>query len=319
VDHRHGEQRDGRSAHCQPPLGGRQGLFGVGDDELDTDTRRHQGHRQGKMAVDPCRWLPGLLLVGHSSNHGALEVVEVQPPQTRGDEDANGCRERGFEPPRLVAQPDHDRRDRFAEYEDRKEAESLREVRGVERHPRLHLPQNEGRRERDGQAGGPQVIADGLGHEGGYQPEAGFDGEPDHVSGHQVPRFGHVAPGSFVHHDEHHPSYNKGEGECRGGVGLAAADAGRHEGYRHHLDDGQRSQPDVVGVEAVRVEGEARPGPPQRDEQPDVAEDSLPADIVEEASAEAGNGDHEHEVVEQLEPGCGPLLVGLGCPQPWGA
>ena len=71
----------------------------------------------------------------------------------------------------------------------------------------------------------------------------------------------------------------------RGGLG----DAGRQPGHGQHR--GQLGQPidEVVGVEAVGVEGEAGPRPPHAGEQPSEHQDAVGGEVVAEPDGQLGD------------------------------
>jgi hypothetical protein len=65
----------------------------------------------------------------------------------------------------------------------------------------------------------------------------------------------------------------------------------------------------LVGAEAVVEHGEAHPGPPEREEEPERDPDAAHRRLGHDQVSELGDGEHEDEVEVQLDPGDALALV----------
>src|SRR5207342_1291265 len=88
-------------------------------------------------------------------------------------------------------------------------------------------------------------------------------------------------------------------------------DGAREPGDREHSEQRQKPVDEVVGVEAGRVEREARPGPDDREKEREVAREPRGRGIRAEGRRNLGDRGDEDEIEEQLEPGRTTLFVDL--------
>ena len=85
-------------------------------------------------------------------------------------------------------------------------------------------------------------------------------------------------------------------------------DRDRRDAGGHAAGEEQQPLRRLVGAEAVVEDREADPGPPQREEQPERDPDAAHHGLGHDQVGELADGEHEHEVEVQLDPG-DPLAV----------
>ena len=81
-------------------------------------------------------------------------------------------------------------------------------------------------------------------------------------------------------------------------------EAGEHDREHEQPDD------DRVGIEHVRDPGGVVPGPPDDEQDEERPAGAAPGEVVEEQVRHLCDGEHEDEVVEELEVRSVPFLVG---------
>ncbi len=111
---------------------------------------------------------------------------------------------------------------------------------------------------------------------------------------------GHVPPGPQVADHQDEPDRGVAESEP---ATRRAGDLGHAGGHRHHAghaEEGEHAEHHVVGVEPVRVQRGARPGPPAQGQQRRERGGARPRRGGEQVSA-LRDEQHESEVEEQLQ------------------
>jgi hypothetical protein len=128
----------------------------------------------------------------------------------------------------------------------------------------------------------------------------------------------HMAIGTQVEIDQHDPEGGLAERELRRQALRCVAGAGGQAGDGQHGRELGQPVDDVVGIEAVGVEGEAGPRPPHAGEQSSKHQSTVEGQVVTQSDRELGDDQDEGEIKEQLEPGRRALLarVGLAVLQP---
>ena len=116
-----------------------------------------------------------------------------------------------------------------------------------------------------------------------------------------------------VHGQKHEPDQGVHDGEGDYGAGRTGRQGSGGQDDGRHLPSGQQAIDEVVGVVSVCVKGVTGPQPPQQAEVADVRPDSGPRGVRQQAAAEHRDGNYEHQVVEQLEPGGGAFAFLLHC------
>src|SRR5262249_37922341 len=86
---------------------------------------------------------------------------------------------------------------------------------------------------------------------------------------------------------------------------------------RQHGARLREAEDQVVGIEAVGVEGVESPSPDHHDKQTGEATEDADRGVQRECATELAYGGDKYQVEEELEPRRVPLLVRIGgCPQP---
>jgi hypothetical protein len=88
-------------------------------------------------------------------------------------------------------------------------------------------------------------------------------------------------------------------------------DVDRQRGHAEHRGEHRHAEDRVVGVEAIGVDGEADPHPPDGHEQARAAQRAGERRVVVQQRAELGDRDDEDQVEEQLRPRRVALGVGV--------
>ena len=220
---------------------------------------------------------------------------------------------------RGLARLDH----HLAEQDDQEQAEALREVVRVERLRGVLGPQRRqvvvaahpaGRRavlgkhraRLDADRDRPQRVTQRLGRgRGEGEQGGGAQAGPRDAVVQQAP----ALAGDGVRAGEDQARDGEAQREHRAvargrGLDRHGRDADRDAG-------GQEEQPldGLVGAEAVVEHGEAHPGPPQREEQPERDPDAAHRRLGHDQVRELGDGEHDDEVEVQLDPGHALALV----------
>jgi hypothetical protein len=112
-----------------------------------------------------------------------------------------------------------------------------------------------------------------------------------------------VQPRARVQRDDQPTHRDVRERERRRVALGRVRDDGRERTDREHPAERQDAVDDVVRVEAVGVEGEPDPRPPDRHEEPAEHEEAVEREVVRQRRAELGDRHDEDEVEEELEPG----------------
>ena len=120
-------------------------------------------------------------------------------------------------------------------------------------------------------------------------------------------------PEPLRHHgDAHDDVADRHDGEVAGGEG--AVDAGGEDQDADDLHEGQQAVQEVVDVVGRGEPGEVDPGPPDGEEDQEVADDGRVEVAGTQGGVELGgrlrDRHHEAEVEQQLERGRGPVLLG---------
>src|SRR4029453_3012343 len=131
----------------------------------------------------------------------------------------------------------------------------------------------------------------------------------------QRPGRGGMAPGPGVEDQHNPPDGHEGEGEAGRAAVEGVVDAEGHGDARQHPGQDQDPVQEVVGVEAVGVDGVADPGPPDGHEQAGRAQEVGQAAVVLQGVDELGDRDDEHQVEEELEPAGVPFPLVVEGPQ----
>lgn len=114
------------------------------------------------------------------------------------------------------------------------------------------------------------------------------------------------------HHGETHDDIAKNDhGKVRRRL-KQELDAGRHGQRSAHQDHRQEPVHDVVIVVGRRKPGEVHPGPPDAKESNQEGNDTFARMVFRNRMVQAGrrrrDRDHRHEVEQQFERGCGPMM-----------
>jgi hypothetical protein len=179
------------------------------------------------------------------------------------------------------------------------------------------VPQAKGGEQRSITSATPQRISRyGAGRNDPEQSREGEDDDVDvdqgasvapdvppspHVEGHQQQPAERVAA-----REGHRPPV---AGEQLRDLHRDTGDAERRRGLDQAVDD-------VVGVEAVGVDGEPGPGPGDRHEDAEEPREDLHRGVLRERRRQLDEGSREDEVEVELEPGGVALLLALGDSQP---
>ena len=204
-----------------------------------------------------------------------------------------------------------DAEDGLAEHDQRQQAEPLRDVPRVDRRLRELPPREERRAELEDERDAPEPVAPRRRQRERGDPEAGRRAEGDEEDRRQPARLGDVPPRPLVEHEQDHAGAEVREREAGRAAVEDGTDRRREHGDEEHRE--QREQPvgQVVCVEAVRIEGEAHPQPPDRHEERDEAEEAREGRVRRERVRELADRGDEDEVEEELEP-CRPPVVDVG-------
>jgi hypothetical protein len=88
-------------------------------------------------------------------------------------------------------------------------------------------------------------------------------------------------------------------------------DGARHAGDGEHAEQRQQPVDEVIGVEPRCVEGEAGPGPADRQEEDEEASEACGGRIGAERRRDLGDRCDEDEVEKQLKPGRAAVFLCL--------
>ena len=147
----------------------------------------------------------------------------------------------------------------------------------------------------------PQDVAEGPRHRGRdrEQRRGGHARARDPVAQH-VPG---LAGAAGVGHREHHPRGGERQREHRAVAVRGRLDRHRRDPGGHAAGQEQQPQRGGVGAVAVVEHREPDPGPPQREEQPEGDPHAAHLRLADDQVGEPADGEHEHEVQVQLDPG----------------
>jgi hypothetical protein len=275
----------------------------VGQHLVDASRRQHDAEHQRHVQV----------AVGVARQAGAVDpgrrrqrplgslgvVVEVRPPQARdqGDGEEGAAGERPVDGQVAAVGADGD--DRFAQRHDDDEAVPLGEVARV-----------------DGEPGDARDVRPGVGQDDGQHPQRQLRraveaaGDDEQGGGAEVgrrqaedgaPGLPGVLAGEYVQRQvqDHHDQVR--EAERHAGVAERARHGQRsHERGRHPAEHDEPRRP-LAGRHRVRQPGVAAPRPPQRREHQHAVEQPAGVVVVRDQPGDLRDGEHEHQVEEQLE------------------
>ena len=162
----------------------------------------------------------------------------------------------------------------------------------------------------------PEPVARGRREEQRGEPDDHGCGEGAEVEDGDPPTFLHVADRARIEDEQHNTDEDVREDEPPRGAGEGVGQGRREGGHAEHRREDQEPVGHVVRVEAVRVEGEAHPRPPDGDGEREEAQEAVRGDVVAQLLPELRDGDDEHQVEEELEPrGVAGLVLAEG-PEP---
>jgi hypothetical protein len=131
-----------------------------------------------------------------------------------------------------------------------------------------------------------------------------------------TPRLAHIVGSDGVASREDEAERAIGNGKRRCSIRRRLRRRRRYHQRRADLDQRQEAVAEIVGAEAVRVENESHPRPPDGAVESEIDQRPVTGDPVLEAPCELIDRDDEHEVEEELEPG-GRALPFLLASDPW--
>ena len=305
------EQREGpkceRRAATQEPAGSLRQR--VGGRRFDSQLRAHP---KGRDAEDERQVAVDVHEPGHPPlQHGGVDEVEVNPPETGGDREASRRNGGGAHVPAGTDSPEDDGEHGLAEHDDREEPEPLGDVRCVDGRLADLPPAEERRGQLDEEPGGPHRPSARRRCRCRYEPEDQRHREGRGVHGGEPSGLGDVSPGPRVERDQDEPNGHVGEHEGCPPAAERVADVHGESRDGEHAEERPEPVDDVVRVEAVGVEREPHPCPPDRDEESEEVGKATAGRVGRQLLTELRDRNDEDQVEEELEPGGTALGVVL--------
>jgi hypothetical protein len=197
----------------------------------------------------------------------------------------------------------------FAEHDQGQEPEALGQVPPVDRRVAQQAPGRDRRDELDRQRDSPEHVRPRRLECERHEPDDHGDAEGAEERGGKRTRLGDVSRRAGVERQQHDTHRDVRDRKACSCAGEDARDRRGEHGDREHREEHQQPVDDVVGVEAIGIEREAHPGPPDGDEQAEELEEVFRRGVRAERVRQLPDGGDEHEVEEQLEPGRAAHLV----------
>ena len=177
-------------------------------------------------------------------------------------------------------------------------------------------PREERRAQLEHECSAPQHVVPRTRYRERHDPDDDGGAECEQERGRQRSGFGHVPSCTRVEREQNDARADVCEWKPERCTAKDAGDGGGKNGNREHSEQRQEAVGQVVGVEAVGVEGESHPDPPHGNEEPEELEEANGRRLGAERIRELADGGDEHQVEEQLEPRCAAIVVLVALKRP---